>query len=154
MNGGTKTEFSTIRLERLQSARRDSTGPTERRRRRRTVASMLTRLTQTFSTAHTCTIKRTSLQCQLTVRTRLTLNALLCARAKQLITFRPCCGTERFQTLTCLRSLSGVTPLYDLFWYCSLKHYHVASSLGKTHDLAKTLFCFENFMVGDVSSVQ
>jgi hypothetical protein len=29
MNGGTKTGFSTISLERLQCARRDSAGPTE-----------------------------------------------------------------------------------------------------------------------------
>jgi hypothetical protein len=35
MNGGTKTEFSTISLGRLQCARWDSAGPTERRRRRR-----------------------------------------------------------------------------------------------------------------------
>jgi hypothetical protein len=33
-NGGTKTGFSTISLGRLQCARRDSAGPTERRRRR------------------------------------------------------------------------------------------------------------------------
>jgi hypothetical protein len=36
MNGGTKTGFGTISLERLQCARRDSAGPTERRRRRNT----------------------------------------------------------------------------------------------------------------------
>jgi hypothetical protein len=33
MNGGTKAGFSTISLERLQCARRDSAGPTKRRRR-------------------------------------------------------------------------------------------------------------------------
>jgi hypothetical protein len=33
MNGGTKVGFSTINLERLQCARRDFAGPTERRRR-------------------------------------------------------------------------------------------------------------------------
>jgi hypothetical protein len=32
MNGGTKAEVSTISLERLQCARRDSAGPTVRRR--------------------------------------------------------------------------------------------------------------------------
>jgi hypothetical protein len=35
MNGGTKTGFSTISLERLHCARWDSVGPTERRRRRK-----------------------------------------------------------------------------------------------------------------------
>jgi hypothetical protein len=35
MNGGTKAGFGTISLERLQCVRRDSVGPTERRRRRK-----------------------------------------------------------------------------------------------------------------------
>jgi hypothetical protein len=35
MNGGTKAGFSTVSLERLQCTRRDSAGPTERRRRTR-----------------------------------------------------------------------------------------------------------------------
>jgi hypothetical protein len=37
MNVGTKRGDSTISLERLQCARRDSAGPTERKRRRKTV---------------------------------------------------------------------------------------------------------------------
>jgi hypothetical protein len=35
MNGGTKTGISTISVERLQCARQDSAGPTERRSRKR-----------------------------------------------------------------------------------------------------------------------
>jgi hypothetical protein len=35
MNGGNKMGFGTISLERLQCARRDSVGPTEKRRRKR-----------------------------------------------------------------------------------------------------------------------
>jgi hypothetical protein len=49
MNGGTKAGFSTISLERLKGARRDSASSTERRRRKGTgVKQLLSKLPEVF----------------------------------------------------------------------------------------------------------